>query len=51
MTQAEDLAAVMSQGARGPSGLTIFDSQGDSLTLTGVTALTVGANPAMFQFT
>jgi hypothetical protein len=51
MTQAEDLAAVMSHGTRGPSGLTISDSQGDSLTLTGVTALTVGANPAMFQFT
>ena len=51
ITQAEDLAAVMSQAARGPSGLTIFDTQGDSLTLTGVTPSTVAANPAMFTFT
>ena len=50
MTQAK-MAAVMSQAARGPSGLTIFDTQGDSLTLTGVTPSTVAANPAMFTFT
>jgi hypothetical protein len=51
MTQAEDLAALMSHATSGPSGLTISDSQADSLTLTGVTASTVVANPAMFQFT
>ena len=37
MTQAEDLANVMSQATRGPSGLTFTNSHGDSLTLTGVT--------------
>jgi hypothetical protein len=31
--------------------MVISDSHGDSLTLTGVTAATVGANPSMFQFT
>ena len=35
MTQAEDLAAVMSHATRSASGLTIADSHGDSLTLTG----------------
>jgi hypothetical protein len=51
MTQAEDLAAVMSQATRGPSGLTISDTHGDSLTLTGVTPSLVAANPGMFAFT
>jgi hypothetical protein len=51
MTQAEDLAAVMSHAARGASGLTITDTHGDSLTLAGVTPSTVAANPAMLQFT
>jgi hypothetical protein len=50
MTQAEDLAAVMAQATRGPSGLTISDSQGDSLTVAGLTPMAVAANPAMFQF-
>jgi hypothetical protein len=31
--------------------LTISDSHGDSLTLAGVTASTVAANPGMIQFT
>jgi hypothetical protein len=52
MTQAQDLAAVFdNSGAKGSSGLTISDSHGDSLTLAGVTALTVAANPGMIQFT
>jgi hypothetical protein len=51
MTQAEDLAAVMSQATRTSSGLTIHDTHGDSLTLTGVTPSRVAVNPAMLQFT
>jgi hypothetical protein len=51
MTQAEDLAAVMAHAARGASGLTITDTQGDSLTLKGVTPTMVAVNPAMVQFT
>jgi hypothetical protein len=51
MTQAEDLAAVMSQATRTSSGLTIHDTHGDSLTLTGVTPSMVAVNPAMLQFT
>ena len=51
MTQAEDLAAVMSQSTRSPSGLTINDTHGDSLTLTGVTPSLVAANPGMLAFT
>ena len=51
MTQAEDLAAVMSQATRGPSGLTISDTHGDSLTLTGVTPSIIAANPGMLAFT
>ena len=51
MTPAEDLAAVMSQATRDASGLTINDSHGDSLTLTGVTPSMVAVNPAMLQFT
>jgi hypothetical protein len=51
MTQAEDLAAVMSQATRSPSGLTISDTHGDSLTLVGVTPSMIVANPGMLQFT
>ena len=51
MTQAEDLAAVLANATSSASGLTISDSEGDVLTLTGVTAATVAANPAMFEFT
>jgi Right handed beta helix region len=51
MTQAEDLAAVMSQSTKSASGLTIYDSHGDSLTLTGVTPSMVAANSSMLQFT
>jgi hypothetical protein len=51
MTQAEDLAAVLSQATRGPSGLTISDTHGDSLTIAGLTPSMLAANPAMLQFT
>jgi hypothetical protein len=50
MTQMEDLAAVMSHATRSASGLTIVDTRGDSLTLTGVTPSLVGANPGMLGF-
>ena len=49
MTQAQDLAAVLSHATNGASGLTITDTDGDSLTLTGVTAAMIAANPAMFN--
>jgi hypothetical protein len=51
MTQAEDLAAVMSQATRSASGLTIADTHGDSLTLLGVTPSLIAANPGMLAFT
>jgi hypothetical protein len=51
MSQAQDLAAVLANASNGASGLTISDSDGDSLTLTGVTAAMVAADPAMFEFT
>ena len=51
MSQAQDLAAVLAQASSSASGLTISDSDGDSLTLTGVTAAMVAADPSMFDFT
>jgi Right handed beta helix region len=51
MTQAQDLAAVLTHGATNASGLTINDTHGDSLTLAGVTSAMVAANPAMIEFT
>jgi hypothetical protein len=51
MTQAQDLAAVLSQATRGPSGLTISDTHGDSLTIAGLTPSTLAVNPAMLEFT
>ena len=51
VTQAQALAAVLDNGgAKGPSGLIISDSHGDSLTLTGVTTSMLAANPALVQF-
>jgi serralysin len=50
MTQAQDLAAVLAHASNGPSGLTISDSQGDSLTLAGVSAAMIAANPAAVHF-
>ena len=51
MSEAQDLAAVLAHASSGASGLTISNSDGDSLTLTGVTAAMVAANPSMFDFT
>jgi Right handed beta helix region len=50
MTQAQDLAAVLANASSGPSGLTIADSHGDSLTLAGLNAATIAANPSVFHF-
>src|SRR6202020_1273574 len=44
MTQAEDLAAVMSQATRNASGLTIPDTHSDNLTLMGGTPSMLAAN-------
>jgi hypothetical protein len=51
MTQAEDLAAVMSQATRTSSGLTISDTHGDSLSIAGLTPSMLAINPAMLEFT
>jgi hypothetical protein len=51
MSQAQDLAAVLAHASSSSSGLTISDSDGDCLTLTGVTAAMVAADPTMFDFT
>ena len=51
MSEAEELAAVLAHASSGASGLTISDSDGDSLTLTGVTAAMIAANPSTFDFT
>ena len=50
MTQAQDLAAVLAHATSAATGLTIFDSHGDSLSLAGVTAATIAANPAAIKF-
>jgi Peptidase M10 serralysin C terminal len=50
MTQAADLAAVLARATSSPSGITIGDSAGDRLTLTGGTASTIMANPLHFHF-
>jgi hypothetical protein len=51
MTQAEDLAAVLSQATRTSSGLTISDTHGDNLTIVGLTPSMLAVNPAMLEFT
>jgi hypothetical protein len=51
MSQAQDLAAVLANASSSATGLTISDSEGDSLTLAGVTAAMVAADPAMLDFT
>ena len=50
MSQAQDLAAVLAHASSGASGLTISDSHGDSLTLAGVTAAMIAANPSAIEF-
>ncbi|HEY1780035.1 MAG TPA: M10 family metallopeptidase C-terminal domain-containing protein [Roseiarcus sp.] len=50
MSQAQDLTALLTHAASGSSGLTITDSHGDSLTLAGVSAATLAANPTAIRF-
>ncbi len=50
MTQAQDLAAVLAKSTATSTGLRIADSQGDSLTLAGLTAATIAANPSAIKF-
>ena len=50
MTQAQDLAAVLSHATSGSTGLTIGDTRGDSVALVGVSAATLIANPNAVKF-
>jgi hypothetical protein len=50
MTQAQDLAAVLSHVSRSSSSATIADSHGDRLTLVGVTEATLAAHPGAIKF-
>ncbi|RBP02525.1 hypothetical protein DFR50_1511, partial [Roseiarcus fermentans] len=50
MTQAQDVAAVLGQSVGTANSVTVFDSVGDSLTLQGVTAATLAAQPNAVQF-
>ena len=50
MTQAQDLASVLAHSVGGSWGLTIPNSFNDYLTLAGVSAATIAANPAAIQF-
>ncbi len=50
MTQAQDLAAVLAKSTENATGLRIADSHGDSLTLAGLTAATIAANPSVIKF-
>jgi Peptidase M10 serralysin C terminal len=50
MTQAADLAAVLRNATSSSFGITIGDSAGDRLTLTGVTASTIMADSSHFHF-
>jgi Peptidase M10 serralysin C terminal len=50
MTQAQDLAAVLAKSTENATGLRMADSHGDSLTLAGLTAATIAANPSVIKF-
>ena len=50
MTQAQDLAAVLSHASSSSNGVTIGDRWGDSVALVGVSALTLTANPSAVKF-
>ena len=50
VSQAQDLATVLAHASKGTSGLTISDSHGDSLTLTGMNIATIAANPTAIHF-
>ena len=50
MSQTQDLTALLAHASSGSSGLTLADLYGDSLTLAGVSAATVAANPTAIRF-
>ena len=50
MSQAQDLAAVLTNATSGAFGITINDSLGDSLTLAGITAATITTDASHFKF-
>ncbi len=50
MSQAAEIAAVLSHATTSGSNTTIVDSTGDSLTLNSVSVATLSANPADFKF-
>ena len=50
MTQAQDLAVVLATATSSPNGITIRDTAGDSLTLSGMSASTITASAAQFHF-
>ena len=50
MTQAQDLAAVLSQATSSGGTTTISDSLGDALALSSISVSTLKANPADFKF-
>ena len=50
MTQAQDLAAVLSHVSAGSNGVSIGDKWGDSVALVGVSAATLTANPGAVKF-
>ncbi len=50
MTQAQDLAAVISHGSNGTNGFTIQDSSHDTLTLAGFTSTSLAGSNGAFHF-
>jgi hypothetical protein len=50
MTQAQELAAVLAKSTQNATGLRIGDSHGESLTLAGLSAPTIAANPSVIKF-
>ncbi len=50
MSQAQDLAAVLSHATSSGGTTTITDSLGDALKLNSVSVATLTANPADFKF-
>ncbi len=50
MSQAQDLAAVLSHVSSGSNGVTIGDKWADAVNLFGVSALTLTANPSAVKF-
>jgi hypothetical protein len=50
MTQAQDLAVVLSHATSNAFGVTIADTRGDTLMLAGLNAQTIAASPTLFHF-